>query len=45
VLQAAWAEVYGALDRVDAQKEQARRALSSASGRLTGPGHDARGPS
>ena len=45
VLQAAWAEVYGALDRVDAQKEQARRALYSASGRLTGPGHDARGPS
>jgi len=45
MLQAAWAEVYGALDRVDAQKEQARRALYSASGRLTGPGHDARGPS
>ncbi len=45
VLQAAWAEVYGALDRVDAQKEQARRVLSSASGRLASPGRDTGGAS
>jgi uncharacterized protein YaaN involved in tellurite resistance len=44
-LQGAWAEVYGALDRLDARKEQARRALSSASGRPAGPGPDAADPS